>query len=263
MNKLLIIVSIILCCGQLSSAQSYHKIHDCDNAVKLSLGSLALSNVHLKYERKLPSKFSFQISLGKYLPIDLVKRLSDRNFSWREYDVNLENFNELEFYGNYLTIPEINLSGFYTQGEIRWYPGKKDALRGFYLAPFYTFHMAALNNVEAYDSEGYFYNGNVSVQYAGGGLQTGIQWLVKRWLIIDFHFLGFGAARVKNKVSYSTDNPYVNYESQVIDFENFVLDELKLEQKKYDITVSENQLNYELKLTAPVLRSGVSIGVVF
>lgn len=263
MNKLQIIICITFCSVQLSWAQSYHKLHDCNNAIKLSLASLALSNVNLKYERAFLEKFSFQISLGKYLPVDLVKRLSNKNFSWKEYEVNLENFNELEFYGNYLTIPEINLSGFYTQGEVRWYPGKKNALKGFYLAPFYTFHMAALNNVEAFDSEGYFYNGNVSVQYAGGGLQSGIQWLIKRWLVIDFHFMGFGAAKVKNKVSYSTDNPYVNYETQVTDFEKFVVDELKLNQKKYQISVSENQLNYQLSLTAPVLRSGVSVGVVF
>jgi len=90
-----------------------------------------------------------------------------------------------------------------------------------------------------------------------------MQWLVKKWLIIDFNFLGLGVAGVKNKVSYTTDNPHINYETQLEDFKNFVAEELDFKQKQYNITVSENQLNYELNLTAPVLRSGVSVGVVF
>ncbi len=263
MKKNLIIICILCYASVVSLAQQYPKLFDDRNAIKLSVNSLVLSNIHIKYERALHPNFSFQLSLGKYLPVDLVKRLSDRQFNWRSYELDLENFNELEFYGNYLTIPEITLNGYYTQGEIRWYPNRKKTLRGFYFAPFYTYHMASLTNVEAFDSEGYFYNGNVSVLYAGGGLQAGIQWLVKKWLIIDFNFLGIGAARVNNKVSYSTDNPYVNYETQIEDFENFVTNELNFKKQQYNISVSENQLNYQLNLRAPVLRSGVSVGVVF
>lgn len=263
MKQILMMTCMLCYMASVCYAQPYPKLYDDKNAIKISLSSLALSNVHVKYERAINPQFSFQLSLGKYLPVDLVKRFSDRKFNWREYELDLENFNELEFYGNYLTIPEIGLSGYYTQGEVRWYAGKKKTLRGFYLAPFYTYHMAALNNVEAADSEGFIYNGNVSVRYAGGGLQAGMQWLVKKWLIIDFNFLGLGVAGVKNKVSYTTDNPYVNYETQLKDFENFVAEELDFKQKQYHISVSENQLNYELNLTAPVLRTGISVGVVF
>jgi len=262
--KNFIIIACVLCCtANFCNAQQYPKLFDDRNAIKLSVSSLALSNVHLKYERAINPQISFQVSLGKYFPVDLVKRFSNRKFSWREYEVDLENFNELEFYGHYLTIPEIKVSGYYTQGEARWYPNKKKILNGFYLAPFYTFHMAALNNVEAFDSEDYLYNGNVSVRYFGAGLQAGMQWLIKKRWIIDFNFLGAGIAGIKNKVSYTTDNPYINYESQLDDFEEFVAEELNLDQKKYQITVTENQLNYQLRVTAPVFRSGVSVGVVF
>jgi len=263
MKKLLYVLVLTIVSTSYSTAQLYYKTHSCKNTIKLSLSSLALGNVHIKYERAYNERWSAQLSLGKYLPTDLIKRLENRNFSWKDYELDLQNFNELEFYGNYLTIPEIILNGFYTQGEIRWYAGKKEALKGFYLAPFYSYHIATLNNIEAQDEQEYIYNGNVGFRYVGGGLQAGMQWRIKKFLIIDFNFLGLGAARMKNKVSYSTDNPYVNYETQIDDFENFVTQELQLKPKHYQISSKNNQLEYHVKLTAPVIRSGVSVGVVF
>lgn len=261
MKELAVIIAVLLSHSVL--AQTYYKINPCNNAVKLSVSSLALNNVHFKYERAVNPDFSFQVSLAKYLPMDLVKRFSNKTFSWRDYEVDLNDFNELEFYGHYLTIPKLNLKGFYTQGEVRWYPGKKDILRGFYLAPFYTYQMASLNNVEAFDSNENFYNGNVSIQYFGGGLQSGIQWVLKKYLIIDFHFLGLGWGTVKNSVSYTTDNPEIDYSSQIEDFNNFIETNLKTDNKKYTIEAKNNQLNYDLKMGVPVLRSGVSVGIVF
>ena len=94
-----------------------------NNIIKLNLSALVVRNFSVQYERKVAPKIAVAIAFH-ILPFGKLPfsgTLSDM------VDVNNVAFNKANI-GSFGIIP-----------EVRFYPGKKGALRGFYVGPFINY----------------------------------------------------------------------------------------------------------------------------
>lgn len=245
------------------SFKTYYKVKQRKNAVKIGLPALFFNNVHIKYQRSINKKFSFQLSWAKYFETDLVKRFEGKKYAFRGYEADFKNYNEGNFYGSNVTVPHLKFTGFYTQAELRYQFSKKKMLTGFYIGPYYTYHLNFLNNIDAYDHLGFNYIGHVDLKVFGTGLQTGYQILIKKFLLIDFHFLGAGWLWAKHNFMFTTDNNNLKYDKINDDLTNTLLTGLNFNAENFSTSTFENGLKYSLKRSAPMFRTGLSLGILF
>lgn len=246
-----------------SSFKTYYKLKERKNALKIGLPALFFNNVNVKYQHIINEKLSFQLSWAKYFETDLVKRFEGKIYRFRELEADLTNFNEGGFYGYNVVLPELKMSGFYTQAELRYQFSKKKLWTGFYLGMFSTYHQNFLNNISAYDDLGYNYSGQIDLQVFNTGLQSGYQWLINKFLLIDFHFLGVGWLWVNHNVTLTTDNDNLKFDIINEDLNTSLATDLNFKEKNYSTTTFENGLEYSLKQTTPMFRTGISIGILF
>lgn len=245
------------------SSKTYYKIKERKNAVKVGLPALFFNNINLKYQRGINERLTFQISWAKYYETDLVKRFEGKTYNFREYEADLTNFNEDKFYSYEIIMPELKLTGFYTQAEIRYQFSKKKLLTGFYAGPFCAYHKIFLDNVNAYDNVGFNYSGQIDLSVFNTGIQTGYQWLIKKFIIVDFHFLGAGWLWANHNSTFTTNNSNMEFEKIIDDLDNSLSTGFNFRKIYYDISTLENGLTYQIKVNSPMLRTGLSVGILF
>ena len=192
-----------------------------DNAVKLNLNlpSLILSNkIGVIYERKLADALSvsagFNFSSKKVAPLsgtltDYAKEYLDEN------SVNTDLFNN-----------RFTSTGFELQ--LRYFP-KKEALKGFYIAPYFGFQNSSLQPFDFdfpdSDNPGQFHGGIVDMGYStsGFGIGLGNQWIIGKGLTIDIMWVGLGYGTTKFKIE-GTERPgeTVDFASIDADVQEFI-----------------------------------------
>jgi len=262
-STVFVILNFTLNAQKALSFKTYYKVKERKNVLKIGVPALFFNNVHIKYQRSINKKFSFQLSWAKYFETDLVKRLEGKKYKFRVWEADFTNYNEGNFYGSNVTEPQIKYTGFYTQAELRYQFSKKKLLTGFYIGPYYTYHLNFLNNVNAYDDLGFNYTGQVDLKIFSTGLQTGYQILIKKFLLIDFHFLGVGWLWAKHNFMFTTDNNNLKYDKINEDLTNTLSSDLNFNAEDFITTTFENGLKYRLKRNAPMFRTGLSIGLLF
>ena len=154
-----------------------------NNIVKINLSALVVKNISVQYERKVAKRISVAANVH-YRPFGQLPFLSSVEKAINDPGVPVD---------------QLKWGGFGVTPEVRFYVGKKGALRGFYLAPF-----ANISNYKAdlpidysngiFNKTGIF-NGNIST--ITGGLLLGAQWKLGKSIYLDWWIIGpnYGSAK--------------------------------------------------------------------
>jgi len=228
------------------------------NGIKLGLGSFAFGNAYLQYERAFNDNMSAQVGFGLYFPFDPSERIESRDITIN--GTKLEP--TIKFDDRIVTVNEWSSKGFYVNGEFRFYLGDKDALSGFYLAPYIGFHRNGDDAVKGTDDLGYKYDGDASFSFIGGGAQAGYQWLIADRVIIDWRILGLGGGNFKLKAGYTNDEPGHDWAQRANEIEEYLGVDLGFDASNYSTSIG-NRVDSELSLLIPMIRMGLSIGIAF
>ena len=151
------------------------------NVVKINLGSIAVKNIALQFERAVGKKIS--VALGvRYQPYGTIPYKSFIEDQVDDPDVR---------------VGDMKLGNFALTPEFRFYFGKK-ALKGFYIAPYVRYAnfktQAPINYTSGTDTKTAFFIGNISS--ISGGILLGSQIKLSKSLVLDWWILGghFGSS---------------------------------------------------------------------
>lgn len=152
------------------------------NIVKINLPALAFKNISLQYERALGKRTSVAVNVhtipfGKLPFQSTFKNITDNS------DVKYDQFK----LGTFGVVP-----------ELRYYVGKKGALHGFYIGPFFTYNTYKMNLPISYSNgtttKTGIFDGKLNA--VTGGLQLGSQFSLGKNVVLDWWILGpnYGSA---------------------------------------------------------------------
>ena len=152
------------------------------NIVKINLPALAFKNISLEYERAVGKKTSVAVNVhtipfGKLPFQSTFKNLTDNS------DVKYDQFK----LGTFGVVP-----------QLRFYTGKKGALHGFYIGPFFTYNTYKINLPISYTSgtttKTGIFDGKLNA--VTGGLQLGSQFSLGKNVVLDWWIFGpnYGSA---------------------------------------------------------------------
>jgi hypothetical protein len=149
--------------------------------LKLNLPALLFKNLSVQYEQQTKPKQSFAINL-RYRPLGSVPFINTIKEVIDDDAIKFEEF-------------KMGIVGI--TPEYRWYVGKKDGLRGFYIGAFasYNYYTGRVPVNYLNDAKTALYKGGINTYTAG--VQLGAQWkLGGRWYL-DWWILGpnYGLSR--------------------------------------------------------------------
>jgi len=161
-----------------------------NNIVKINLSALVVKNISVQYERKVAKRVSVAANVH-YRPFGQLPFLSAIEKAIDDPSVPA---NQLKWGGIGVT------------PEVRFYVGKKGALRGFYLAPFaniskYKADLPIEYSNGAIDKTGIF-KGNIST--VTGGLMLGAQWKLGKSVYLDWWIIGPNYGSAKGDLTLTT-----------------------------------------------------------
>ena len=166
-------------------------------AIKLNLTQLILPGISMQAEYAFHKKMS--IGLGASI------------LPQREFPTNLYNLNDNPYASNFSSPV---FEGKSITPEFRFYPFGREghsAPNGFYIAAYLRYsHYIAHQTVSYHDmssSGAPTYSANATHDYAGttGGLMIGKQWIIAKYLTIDWWIIGGGVGRAKYTYSWQVD----------------------------------------------------------
>lgn len=229
------------------------------NVVKLPVTSMIFNTYGLQYERMLTKKISVAVS-GRFMP-GLSSVIHDRLESAIDDPNTVRDLQSLELSGNGIT------------PEVRFYLGRHDGPRGFYIAPYASF---TKYNVGLHDFAVTLEDDRVPDEYQGeltrkfdldgkingfsGGLLLGAQWRLGKAVYLDWWFLG---------ASYGTSNGDLNAtssETLTPEWQDALkerLENLDVPLLKLEPTVHAKGVDSKISGPWAGIRSGLSIGIKF
>jgi hypothetical protein len=163
------------------------------NIVKVNLSSLALKNIALQYERAIAKKTSLALGL-RFQPKGTIPFKSELEKQVDNEDVQIGDFKE----GNFAITP-----------EIRFYFGKKEGLKGFYLAPYIRYASFDLEGPISYNSGGSKKKGIFAgkLNSFSGGIMIGSQFKLGKNLMLDWWIAGGHGGFGNGDLQYKADVP--------------------------------------------------------
>lgn len=212
--------------------------------------------VHVSYEKPIGKRFSINTTV-KARPASLTR---------------LSKLGVIKTDGaTYNPFPEMKLSALGNITEFRIYSKKKGPLKGFYFGPylsgvFYKLQSPAVP-VTFKDDNGVEFKGDVStvvkLNFIGGGLQMGVQGMIKDIFVIDWNILGVGFASVGLKGGIEATNTSANF-----DFRNYTKD---VDGFTYGVenllpitkTVDKEKVELGVRGFAPIIKTGLYIGIAY
>ncbi|WP_158642844.1 DUF3575 domain-containing protein [Mucilaginibacter ginsenosidivorax] len=190
-----IIIGIITCFSVSKvSAQSgdYKK-----NNIRVNLSSLVLHNYSFNYERSVARKIT--ISAGyKFMPdtrigdVSLINTISDK----------------ISHDGDNIDYKNTRTSNQTFTAEARFYTGKHDGPRGFYVSVYGRYNSMKVDYPYVYnDGNGNKVNVplNTTLNGIGGGVMIGAKWLIAQKVSLDVYILGLHYGSMSGDVIGNTD----------------------------------------------------------
>ncbi len=241
--------------AQNDQEQTTKKNEQGKNLIKINLLSLPLKNYSVQYERPVAKKIS--VALGvRFMPegtlplMSVAKKLAESNDPNDDISDQIEN---------------IRIGNFALTPEVRFYMGK-EALRGFYIAPFAryaTFNVSLPFDLETEDVNNQVTTERIDIKgelsTIAGGLLFGAQWKLGKRIYLDWHILGphFGKA-TGNLVGKKN----LTAEEQA-ELRNLIADLEEIPFVKYTTNVDAS--GAQVKVDGPWggIRSGLSVGIRF
>lgn len=163
------------------------------------------------------------------------------------------------------------ITAFGNVTEFRIYGKEKKAFNGFYWGPYFTANVFKVSSAkypgEFKDDNGVVYKADLQqvlkLTTIGGGLQIGVQKLIKNVVAIDWTILGIGFGNVGFSGSIEASNTSGNF-----DFRNYTADVNNATQgfeKVFPVkkTVEAEKVSLGVKVPYPMLRMGLSIGIAY
>ena len=192
MKKLKCSFVFLLCCMLCTQTFSQDKDTSVDrernSILKINLSALVFKNISVQYERKIARRISVAVN-GHYIPFGKLPFLSQIEKAIDDPSVPVD---------------KLKLGGIGFTPEVRFYVGKKGALRGFYLAPFanYTNYKTDLPINYLNDTKTGIFNGNIST--ITGGLLFGAQWKLGKSLYLDWWIIGPNYGSGKGDLNFNS-----------------------------------------------------------
>ena len=165
MLKFSIICGILLC-----TSIAFSQKHN--DAIKINLSGLIVKNISVQYERKVAKRISVALNY-RTLPYGTVPFSTALS--------NQVNNASVDF-------SKMNVGSSAITPEVRFYVGKKKAMRGFYLGPFASFSNYKTDFPINFSNRSGIFSGNLKA--TTGGLQLGAQMRISNRIFLDWWILG-------------------------------------------------------------------------
>jgi hypothetical protein len=176
-----LLFAIFILHGTSLMAQGKDSISSRKNLVKINLAALVFTHLSVQYERQIGRKTTFALG-ANVRPFGSVPFQSLAKKALNEDAVN---FDKLKF------------SALGITPELRYYVGKKGAMRGFYFGPYFSYrnYKSDLPIKYGNDTKDGIFSGNIR-SYTFG-LQLGAQWKIGKNIYFDWWIIGpnYGSAR--------------------------------------------------------------------
>lgn len=251
-----ILFTLLLSLPFISQAQS--------NSVKLSLSPVGFitNNFGLNYERKFSDAFSANLR---------VNLTSKKALPFNDLAVNA--FGDLlDSNGVNSNLFSTKIVSYGTSLQFRYFPAK-EALKGFYIAPYFGLQAGKMKPFEFdfpdSDDPNIKHGGEVNANFLflGAGIGIGNQWVMGNGLTLDIMWFGIGGGKNKIMIDGSNSSGNVDYAQVDADVEQFFIDEAETVDK-YGVsatsTHSANNIEIVAKHAFPYLKLlNFSIGYSF
>ncbi|HLW50159.1 MAG TPA: hypothetical protein VKZ78_04245 [Sphingobacteriaceae bacterium] len=257
---LILIILVFSSVGGKAQAQADYDRADYDkNVVKLPVTPMIFNNFGLQYERMLSKKISLAVS-GRYIS-GMSPIIRGRIESSIDDPTTVKDLNSLTLSG----------SGF--TPEVRFYLGRHDGPRGFYIAPYASF---SNYRIGLHEFEVRLENDQVPDEHQGeltkkfdldgkikgfsGGLLFGAQWRLGKSVYLDWWFLGasYGSAN-GNLNAISSENLPQEWQDALRER----LENLDVPLLKIDPSVHSKGVDSKISGPWAGIRSGLSLGIKF
>jgi hypothetical protein len=223
------------------------------NHFKANVSSLLIKNYSVSFERILSTKFSTEIS-----------------YRFAPYNYLFDNF-----LGNQITKRasiDIKYLAFQTSNnaitaDLRFYPGKKGAGKGYYLAIYGRYSIFDLDHLD-YD---YISAKNLSYKvplvcnfnYIAAGVLSGMQFIIKKRLVLDCHLAAIHYGKAHGTLISNKDLSGLNA-TEKAELETDIEDTFTFNGKNYlQVNVSDNGIRGNISKYVVGFRPGILIGYVF
>lgn len=213
------------------------------NVIKMNVAGLAISNLSFQYERNLNENRSLALTFAYLNKMELPKKM-------READPALE---------------ALTISGYSIMPEIRFYPNDDKIMpRGGYVGLYGKYN--------AYEFTTQFESKTFSNTYYpieegkymafGGGVNFGIQWLIKDRVSIDWNIFGIHGGFSKSSASLTSSFPIPATDQADLKARIESI-EIPLDLGSVKADVDAGGADVEVDVIFLGLRAGLSIGFAF
>lgn len=212
-----------------------------DNVVKLNVMGVSYGDFSLTYERKIAPQSSLNLTVGLLNP----------NYSLFAGSASGD-------------VDEVGLcelyKGFHTSLDYRFYVGKHEATKGFYLGPYLRYADYKFMLIDEIDQD--YFNVDAKISTIGLGFQMGYHWVVFDKVSIDWYFFGVGIEYAMAKGVYTYEDSDYDY-STITDNVKDVFDGWNYFQKNLKTTVNKENMTAKLSSILPGIKTGITIGYAF
>lgn len=213
-----------------------------DNIIKLGVFGASYGDFSLTYERKVTPKSAINFTIGYMNP-----------------NLSVLDWFEVDYSSSGMVLRELK-SGFHSSFDYRFYLGEKEALNGFYIAPYLRY--INYNSLFSDEINGKDFNVDVKFNSAGLGFQMGYQWIVHDNISIDWYFLGIEGAYMWPKAIYTTGESNFDYSTIKGSIQESISSIWYFRNKLVQTTNRDNQTVW-IPSFIPLIRTGISIGYAF
>jgi hypothetical protein len=160
------------------------------NVVKINLPALAFKNISLEYERAIGKRTSLAANVH-FIPFGKLPFQNTFKDLGNNSDVQYDQF---------------KLGSFGIVPQLRYYVGKKGALHGFYIGPFFSYNNYKMNLPIKYTSgtttKTGIFDGKLNT--ITGGLQIGAQFSLGKNVVLDWWIFGPNYGSASGTLTFTT-----------------------------------------------------------
>lgn len=193
------------------------------NIIRLNLSSLVLENISVQYEREIGRNKSILIG-ARFMPKGSIPFRDALEREIDNKDVQVGNAKT----GNFAITP-----------EFRFYFGKKEALKGFYVAPYLRYANFDIDGPVSYNSgltkKTGIFTGNINS--FSGGCMIGAQFRLGKSWMLDCWIAGGHIGFASGTMTYAASTPLTASEQQSM---RDNLDAIDIPFVKFTYTVNQN-----------------------
>lgn len=222
------------------------------NNIKINITSLLLNNYSFTAERSLSRKIIFSAGY-RFMPNTKLSATTLGKKMVTKLEIEDDEINKASFAGNAFT------------GEFRFYGGKHQGARGFYLSLYGRYSTIKIDHPYEFSTTGksYMIPLQADTKMFGGGMMFGVQWLIAKRVTLDWSIIGAhygnvsGIAQAKTDLSSMSSADKQNLQQ---DLDNFI----EINGHQY-IHSTVNSQGVTAKIEGPFagIRSGLSLGIAF